>query len=1381
MNRQLQKGISVSKPSSARRSLPRRTGAAGLAHSGAFDGIGALSLRLVGFAVLLAAAFLPFAASSASARPIHVSKFTFGSTGSGAGQLELAGAGQSSGLAVNEASGDVYVADSGNHRVDQFSSSGAFIRAFGWGVIDGSAELQVCTALTTCQAGLAGNEAGQLETPQHIAVDNSAGGSHGDLYVADTADHTVTKYSAVGALIESWANGGQLDGSTATDGPFTTLAGLTVDGAGNLDVLSASNFLFRFAEDGTFLDDFATANFIFPTGLALAPGGGYFKVQGGGEVEEIGAAGAAVGLVSPHNVGTENADVTGLAFDSATEALFAANENFFPGSGGSREPKVYEFAFNGAGEVIEESGACPVEPGTGCQPTETFGLGDLRSTAGIAVDAATGLLYVADPSQQLIRVFEPIAVPAVTTDAPSEVEAQSAILNGTVNPGGSGAATCAFAWGHTEALSEPPLPCGANVPDGSSAVPVTAQLTGLQPDTTYFYRLRATNANGTNPGSPAQTRSFTTPGPGLGASSVLHINSTSATLQVTINPHGAPTSFFIDYGTDIGYGSTAPAPPGTALGSGEGDVEATQLILGLASSTVYHYRIVTRSELEPGVFEEFDGPDSTFTTQGPGGSLTLPDSRQWQLVSPADKRGALIAPISEVGLVQASTDGRAISYLANAPIEADPQGTYPGGSQILSTRGSAGWDSENLSAPHDEETGITLGTKEWQFFTDDLSKSFLLPLGNFTPSISPEASESTTFLRTDYLNGDPSQLCRPATMHCYRPLVTGVPGLANVAAGTAFGEPSVCIKQSHCGPEFKDATPDGEHAVLASITTALTGTPVGGHESLYSWSAAAPPSQQLQLISLLPDGSVAKKPTLGYVNHNTRNALSLDGTRIVWGETTAESGGTVLTLYLRDTERGETIQLDKAEAGCEALGDCESGGGVFQLASKDGTRVLFTDSHPLTAGASAYQGSENGDLYECEIVKGAGGKDECRLTDLTPEAGGESADVQGLLPGASEDAQWVYFVANGVLSSQPDSEGEQARPGQCSFGNPLPAGAKCNLYVAHDGQVRLVSVLAGEDRHDWSTGLRGMPTRVSANGQWFEFMSQRSLTGYDNRDLATGKPTAEVYLYDAATDRLICASCDPTGARPRGVEYLKLEPGSGGLVGGPRDTWEHEALVAANVPGWTGINDTGLASLHQPAYLNDQGRLFFNTVTPLVPQDSNGTQDVYEYEPPGVGSCTSSSSTYGEKSEGCVSLISSGSSAQESAFLDASESGDDIFFLTSARLSGLDTDSSLDVYDAHVCTAAVPCLPEPSPPAPACTGDACQQPATAPNDATPGSLTFNGAGNVTECRKGQVKKAGKCVKKQQKKNKKKHHKKRKKVSTKGGNQKRANSKHGGHK
>ncbi len=92
-----------------------------------------------------------------------------------------------------------------------------------------------------------------------------------------------------------------------------------------------------------------------------------------------------------------------------------------------------------------------------------------------------------------------------------------------------------------------------------------------------------------------------------------------------------------------------------------------------------------------------------------------------------------------------------------------------------------------------------------------------------------------------------------------------------------------------------------------------------------------------------------------------------------------------------------------------------------------------------------------------------------------------------------------------------------------------------------------------------------------------------------------------------------------------------------------------------------------MGSDYQPRYLSDSGRLFFDSPEALVPQDTDGVENVYEYEPAGIGSCTGVSGTFDAGVGGCVSLISSGTSSEESAFFDASVSGDDVFFLTTSQ------------------------------------------------------------------------------------------------------------------
>ncbi len=372
--------------------------------------------------------------------------------------------------------------------------------------------------------------------------------------------------------------------------------------------------------------------------------------------------------------------------------------------------------------------------------------------------------------------------------------------------------------------------------------------------------------------------------------------------------------------------------------------------------------------------------------------------------------------------------------------------------------------------------------------------------------------------------------------------------------------------------------------------------------------------------------------------------------------------------------------------------------------------------------------------------------------------------------GASEGGPYLYFVADGVAKNTGELV-PGAVPGTCQSEEEAPVvvpGALCNLYVRHDGETRLVAVLSGG---------AGQNARVSPDGRWLAFETSQSLTGYDNRDATTGAPDAEVYLYHAPEDfagepsspTLICASCSPTGARPRGAA---TEPGDG--------TYEGPAA-------------------YQARYLTDEGRLFFDTSDALVPLDVNGEQDVYEYEPENVPSGSSSACSSatqsgsevfkpahpfevevggveerGEEAAGCVALISSGTSAEESAFLDASETGGEVFFVTTSKLAPQDYDTSPDIYDAHECTSASPCISPPAVQPPPCDTEASCKASPTPQPLIYGtgpSETFSGPGNLvsppppamatkpkpkpTKCKKGDIKNyKGKCVKKSKSKKRK---------------------------
>jgi hypothetical protein len=110
-----------------------------------------------------------------------------GSAGGGAGQLN-----QPEGVAI-DGSGNVYVTDPHNYRVDEFSAAGAFVKAYGWGVSDGGSAYETCTS--TCRAGISGGGAGQLNYPDGVAIDGT-----GNVYVTDTDSSRIDEFVGLRTL-----------------------------------------------------------------------------------------------------------------------------------------------------------------------------------------------------------------------------------------------------------------------------------------------------------------------------------------------------------------------------------------------------------------------------------------------------------------------------------------------------------------------------------------------------------------------------------------------------------------------------------------------------------------------------------------------------------------------------------------------------------------------------------------------------------------------------------------------------------------------------------------------------------------------------------------------------------------------------------------------------------------------------------------------------------------------------------------------------------------------------------------------------------------------------------------------------------------------------
>lgn len=204
------------------------------------------------------------------------------------------------------------------------------------------------------------------------------------------------------------------------------------------------------------------------------------------------------------------------------------------------------------------------------------------------------------------------AIPTVATGDPSGVSSNSATLVGAVNPQGS-ATQVYFEYGSSTLYGT--TTTTQNLAAGTSIIDVTAGITGLTPNSTYHYRIVATNTGGTVFGNDV---SFTATGSGGGGGggptdkptvttvAATGIGTRSATLQATINPNGGTTLASFDYGATTSYGTrtTSQSP-----GNGTSAVSFVTTVTDLQPGTTYHFRIVAANSLG-----ESQGADLTLTT-----------------------------------------------------------------------------------------------------------------------------------------------------------------------------------------------------------------------------------------------------------------------------------------------------------------------------------------------------------------------------------------------------------------------------------------------------------------------------------------------------------------------------------------------------------------------------------------------------------------------------------------------------------------------------------------------------------------------------------------------------------------------------------------------
>ena len=197
-----------------------------------------------------------------------------------------------------------------------------------------------------------------------------------------------------------------------------------------------------------------------------------------------------------------------------------------------------------------------------------------------------------------------LAAAVATTGSADSITTSTATLTGTVNPGGA-QTRYHFEYGTSASygLATSDTDAGA----GSSAVSVSAALADLTADTTYHYRLVATNAEGGSPGADRTFRTAAGPrAPSVSSASATSVGPTGATLRANVTPNRLATTVRFEYGTSTSYGTSTAEQ---SIGAGGSRVTASAPVGGLKANTRYHYRAVATNAA--GVAR---GSDRTFTT-----------------------------------------------------------------------------------------------------------------------------------------------------------------------------------------------------------------------------------------------------------------------------------------------------------------------------------------------------------------------------------------------------------------------------------------------------------------------------------------------------------------------------------------------------------------------------------------------------------------------------------------------------------------------------------------------------------------------------------------------------------------------------------------------
>ncbi|HSZ70739.1 MAG TPA: hypothetical protein VK756_10295 [Solirubrobacteraceae bacterium] len=308
------------------------------------------------------------------------------------------------------------------------------------------------------------------------------------------------------------------------------------------------------------------------------------------------AAGAAWGFADPPTVATTPPS-------SLTQTSATLNATVNP-NGGEVSDCHFEY---GPSTSYGESAPCSALPESSTTPEEVSApVANLTPNTKyyVRIVASNGGGTSTDSVGQSFKTLPD--APSVLTEAASALTQTTATLNATVNPNGASVSSCKLEYGPSASYGSS-VACSPAPGSGDSAVAVSAAVTGLSADTTYHFRVVATNAGGTSEGSD-QTFATLPDAPSVITKEVSSVDQSAATLNATVNPNGAEVSSCeFEYGTTSSYGSSAPCS--SLPGSGAEPVAVSAALHGLSANTTYHFRVVAK-----GTGGTSRGADASFKT-----------------------------------------------------------------------------------------------------------------------------------------------------------------------------------------------------------------------------------------------------------------------------------------------------------------------------------------------------------------------------------------------------------------------------------------------------------------------------------------------------------------------------------------------------------------------------------------------------------------------------------------------------------------------------------------------------------------------------------------------------------------------------------------------